>query len=156
MKQLILKLILLALVPAFVSFTTFKESQSQEYINGSPVIWVEVVHLSGDNEVPPVNTDAKGIATLRVTQDMMLHSKVIVQKVDPVDDGMLTASHIHIGAAGVNGGVLLFLAHDPGEFGVNMVQQLTTAQYNAILNDALYVNVHSTVYPAGLIRGQIR
>jgi hypothetical protein len=80
----------------------------------------------------------------------------MVHKVDPVEDGTLTAAHIHTGAAGQTGGPIVFLAHNVSDFGENIVQQLTAAQYNAILNEPLYVNAHSTEYPDGLVKGQIR
>ena len=125
-------------------------------INGSPVVFTQVVHLEGDNEIPAVPTDAKGIAILRMTKDRTLYSKIMVHKVDPETDGDLLFAHIHRGAANVNGGVMVFLAHDIDDFGENMVQTLSLEHYNAILNDPLYVNAHSTVYRGGLVRGQIR
>jgi hypothetical protein len=96
----------------------------------------------------------KGLAILRVTADKVLHSKVIIQKLAEGD--VLRASHIHIGAMGVNGPVRIFLAHDAHEFGQNIETQLTDAQYALITGGACYVNVHTNLKPGGMIRGQIR
>jgi hypothetical protein len=119
------------------------------------VIWAKTITLSGENEVPnAVMTSAKGIATLQLTDDMRLYSKVQVSSLEE-GDGILFG-HIHRGAAGSNGPVLLTLLHGPEDVGMQMEMQLTEAQYNALVNDALYVNVHSAKYPGGLLRGQIR
>ncbi len=121
---------------------------------GDQIVFTQVVQLEGSQEVPAVVTEMKGLAILRVSADKVLHSKVIVQKLAEGD--VLRASHIHIGAMGVNGGVRIFLAHNPSEFGVNIETQLTDAQYDLIMNGACYVNVHTNFKPGGMIRGQIR
>lgn len=127
-------------------------------INGSRVVFTQVVRLEAENEVLPVDSDAKGIAILRMTEDRMLYSKVIVQKVEE-DDGELTAAHIHVGAEGVAGPVMIPLVTATfSSFGTNTVQELSEEHYNNMLNEELhlYVNAHSTVYPAGIVRGQMR
>lgn len=140
-------------------FTSLENELSRDVttINGSPVVFVQVVHLEGENERPvPVDTDAKGIAILRMTADHTLYAKVMVHKVDPEEDGLLTASHIHRGSADVAGPVLVPLAIGADNFGKNLVIDLTQEQYDAILSEELYVNAHSTIYPGGIVRGQIR
>ena len=132
--------------------------QDVTHINGSKVVFTQVVHLEADNEVLPVDSDAKGIAILRLTEDRVLYSKVFVHKVE-ADDGDLFAAHIHTGAEGVAGPVLIDLVTRTfSGFGENAVQVLDETDYNTLLNDQvhLYVNAHSTVYPAGIVRGQIR
>lgn len=128
-----------------------KHSSAKE---GDQIVFTQVVQLEGNQEVPAVATEMKGLAILRVSADKVLHSKVIVQKLAEGD--VLRASHIHIGAMGVNGGVRIFLAHDEHEFGQNIETQLTDAQYDLIMNGACYVNVHTNFKPGGMIRGQIR
>jgi hypothetical protein len=113
-----------------------------------------VIPLSGDEEVPAVNTPAKGIAHLRVGSDKKLYSKVIIQNL--ADGDVLRFAHVHAGATGVNGPVRIFLCHTAEDFGENIVTDLTDEQYNLLLNDATYVNAHSNFSPGGLVRGQIR
>ena len=67
-----------------------------------------------------------------------------------------TASHIHTGAAGVNGGVLV-------PFGAtSFVRSGCTTTTKAIIDGILanpsgyYVNVHNASYPGGAIRGQLK
>jgi hypothetical protein len=123
--------------------------------NGNgPYVLNMVIPLSGDEEVPAVNTPAKGLAHLRVGSDKKLYSKVIIQNL--ADGDALRFAHVHSGATGVNGPVQIFLCHTAEDFGENMVTDLTDAQYNLLLNDATYVNAHSNFSPGGLVRGQIR
>lgn len=118
------------------------------------VTFASSVALSGMNEVPAVNTTATGTALLRITTDNKLYSKVTVTNVEAGD--ALTAGHIHTGAAGTNGGVLLGLCSSAADFGVTKIFTPTAAILTAIKTDALYVNVHSTNRPSGIVRGQIR
>ena len=52
--------------------------------------------------------------------------------------------------------VRIFLAHTADDFGKNMVQTLTPEQYDLLLNEEVYANAHSNLYPPGIVRGQIR
>lgn len=119
-----------------------------------PYVLNMLIQLSGDNEVPAVNTPAKGLAHLRVSADKKLYSKVIVQNLAEGD--ALRFSHVHSGATGVNGPIRIFLCHTADDFGQNIVTDLTDEEYNFLLNDAAYVNAHSNFSPPGLVRGQIR
>jgi hypothetical protein len=112
------------------------------------------VPLLGTNEVPPITTTSKGNAYLRVTADKQLYSTVTVSNVEPND--VMTIAHIHKGAKGVNGPILIPLVTMPSEFGVTKRIALTDAQYNSLLSDTLYVNAHSALFPGGKIRGQLR
>jgi hypothetical protein len=123
--------------------------------NGSgPYVLNMVIQLSGDEEVPAVNTPAKGLAHLKVGSDKKLYSKVIVQNLE--DGDALLFAHVHAGATGINGPVRIFLCHTAEDFGENIVTDLTDEQFNLLLNDATYVNAHSSFNPGGLVRGQIR
>ena len=126
------------------------------------------VHLSGDQQVPPVDTNAQGEAIFHLSKDgTMLDYKLIVANIDNV-----TASHIHLGAPGTNGPVVAFLYGGPpiqGTFsGVLAEGTITAADLKGplagmSLSDLLtamesgntYVNVHTTAHPGGEIRGNI-
>src|SRR5581483_2893860 len=66
--------------------------------------------LSGAQEVPPVTTAAAGRSTLAVNEDRTVSGSVKVWDIKP------TAAHIHQGAKGQNGPVILPLTKksDPG------------------------------------------
>lgn len=118
------------------------------------VIFAASVGLSGANEVPSVTTTATGMALLRITADNKLYSKVTVSNLESTD--ALSAAHIHSGAAGANGGVLIGICESATDFGMTKIFSPSATILNSIKNDALYVNVHSTMRPSGVIRGQIR
>lgn len=69
-----------------------------------------------------------------------------------------TMAHVHQGAAGTNGAVVLDLAESPAGSGIWRVAanaKLTDAQLQALKDGALYFNAHTAANPAGEIRGQI-
>lgn len=118
------------------------------------ISWATDVVLSGANEVPAVITPTRGTSFLRITASGKLYSGFSFPVVESGD--MLMAAHIHIGAAGINGPVLLGLAGSAADFATTKAFELSAALRTSILNDALYVNVHSMLYASGSVRGQIR
>lgn len=128
-------------------------------------------HLSSGEEVPTNDSKATGQAIFQLRGDA-LHYKVIVANIENV-----TMAHIHLAPAGVNGPVVAWLYPDgppaqliPGRFNgilgegvitsadlVGPLAGMTLADLvNAIKAGNTYVNVHTSQYPGGEIRGQIR
>lgn len=124
--------------------------------------------LSGDNEVPPVITTATGNA------DIVLNGLQSQVQVVLTTSGLqnVVAAHIHVGAAGEEGGIILPLydASIDGVFPAVLTRVVTAADLqaqptggianfddaiNAILSGNTYVNVHTQQNPDGEIRGQI-
>ena len=64
--------------------------------------------LAGANETPPVTSTASGLAVFAVTLDTFLSWRLDVATIDST-----TAAHIHQGAAGVPGGVIVTLFTGP-------------------------------------------
>ena len=111
----------------------------------------QTVTLSGSNEVPPVTTSATGTATVTIKADRSVSVKVSVT-------GMTaTASHIHEGAAGTNGPVIVpFTKTADNTFAAPEGAKLTEAQYESYKQGKLYVNVHSAANPGGEVRAQLK
>lgn len=106
--------------------------------------------LTGAQEVPPVSTSASGRSTIAVASDRSVSGSVIVSGMEP------TAAHIHLGAKGMNGPVIVPLAKtSPTTFSVPAGAKLTDAQYDALKEGKLYINVHSAAHPGGEIRLQM-
>ncbi len=109
------------------------------------------VTLSGDQEVPPVTTSAKGSGTITVGADKSVSGSVKTSGVTG------TAAHIHEGAAGVSGPVVIPLTKTSGKaWSVPAGTKFTDAQYQSYEAGNLYVNVHSVAHKDGEIRGQIK
>jgi len=107
------------------------------------------VTLSGDNEVPPVKTKATGNGTITVGADKSVSGKVTTTGVDG------SAAHIHDGAPGKNGPVIIPLTKSGNDWTVPAGAKLTDEQYKDFQAGNLYVNVHSAENKSGEIRGNL-
>jgi hypothetical protein len=109
------------------------------------------VPLSGSQEVPPVQTSASGTGTVSVADDRTVTAKIRTQGVNGV------AAHIHEGAAGANGPVIVPMEKTgDNEWSSKPGHKLTDSQYDAYKGGRTYFNVHSAANKGGEIRGQIR
>lgn len=109
------------------------------------------VTLSGEQEVPPVKTSAAGSGTITVKDDKTVSGSVTTTGVKG------TAAHIHTGAPGKNGGVIIPLTKKgDNEWTVPAGAKLTDAQYKEFKVGDLYVNVHSDANKNGEVRGQLK
>jgi hypothetical protein len=109
------------------------------------------VMLSGGQEVPPVSSSGAGTGAITVGEDKSVSGSVKTTGVNG------TMAHIHNGAAGKNGPVIIPLTKDgDGTWTVPSGAKLTDAQYAAFKAGDLYVNVHSAQHQSGEIRGQLK
>ena len=112
--------------------------------------------LTGEQEVPgPGDPDGTGFARITLNQGL----GEVCWTITASDITLpATAAHIHEGEAGVAGGIVVTLS-PPDETGTS--SGCTTGVDRALIKDirqnpsAYYVNVHTTDYPAGAIRGQL-
>lgn len=109
------------------------------------------VKLSGDEEVPPVNTRASGSGMITVKNDLTVTGAVKTSGV------AATMAHIHMAPRGRNGPVIITLVQgkEKNTWLVPEGTKLSEGQYNAYRSGSLYVNVHSDANRGGEIRGQI-
>lgn len=138
-------------------------------------LWVFDVIVDGSQEVPSVATPGSGTASVALTP---FWRHLIIRDIDAWWgdksefsnlSGTVTAAHIHGPAAvGSNGPVITPLEIDlgvsSGSFTTPFVPtqpnspygfQLTPQQYQDALNGLLYINIHTTAFPDGEIRGQL-
>jgi CHRD domain len=109
------------------------------------------VTLSGDQEVPPVATSAKGTGTITVDEDRSVSGSVTTSGVQGV------AAHIHRAASGKNGPPIITLTKtSENVWSVPEGAKLTDEQFVAYEAGELYINVHSAANKPGEIRGQIK
>lgn len=109
--------------------------------------------LSGDEETPPVATDAEGAAA--TTVDLAAKTVSIHVHATGVDDA--TAAHIHSAPRGTDGDPIVPLSQDPDDAGHWLAeeQSATDEQLNDFLGGLWYVNVHTPDNQDGEIRSQI-
>ena len=122
--------------------------------------------LSGDQEVPPIQTSASGKAWFKPMQDNLGF------KVNVTDIQGVTMAHIHSGKQGENGPpiVPLYKSDTPsGQISGILAKGNVTADtfqgpmagksisdlVTAMQNGETYVNIHTQQNPDGEIRGQI-
>jgi hypothetical protein len=105
--------------------------------------------LSGANEVPPNASAAGGAATIVVDTETLLAAWTL----DFADlSSAQTGAHFHNAPVGVNGSVVFAL---PLGSSVNGVWAMTQGQLDELAAGNIYVNVHTTGFIGGEIRGQM-
>jgi len=109
------------------------------------------VNLTGAEEVPPVTTPAKGTGSINIGADGSVSGSVKTTGI------VSTAAHIHVGASGKNGPVIVPLTKSGDDtFVAPSGAKLSEAQMASYKAGDLYVNVHSAKYPGGEIRAQLK
>ncbi len=109
--------------------------------------------LSSSNEVPARVSAGYGDASGFFDND----SKILTLTINYVGlRAPLTAWHIHKAAAGVNGGVVFnFGTPQPSGF-IYTSAPFTAEQEADLMNGVNYVNLHTSIFPGGELRGQLR
>lgn len=129
-------------------------------------------HLSGAEEVPPVDTNAQGQLVLQVAKDgQSIDYRLTVANIEEVH-----MAHLHLAPAGVNGGIVVWLYPDApppqhiegrsdgtlatGTFTADDLMGALEGKTIADLVDEIeagniYANVHTLNHGGGEIRGQV-
>ncbi len=114
--------------------------------------------LSGANEVPAVATPGTGTVSMTFDDatNMILTIDVFVRDLVAT----VSASHIHLAPAGSNGSVIVNLgsAYVPDGGGFRLVVSnlaFPGANVGALMSGGTYVNVHTSTFPGGEVRGQL-
>jgi hypothetical protein len=106
--------------------------------------------LSAANEVPANASIAKGLVTVVVEGNTVTVNAVFDSLTGPV-----TACHFHKAVAGANGSSFTnFLANVRGNR-LYVKTTLTNAQIGDMMEDSVYLNVHTAANGGGEIRGQL-
>lgn len=108
--------------------------------------------LGATQEVPPTASAATGTGTLVIDPATRAATGRIA-----LTGLTATAAHIHLGAPGVNGPVIVPLSNlGGGVWATPAGARLSAEQFLAFKQGNLYYNAHSALFPDGEIRGQIR
>lgn len=133
--------------------------------------------LSGDQEVPPADTDATGAGRIVFDTDTNLFSLDLIVFGIELDDLLgvgpnSTPVHIHMAPAGSNGPIVIDLGfldsfvEDGLGIRYTVADQLFGGTFgditsdpedneDALLTGNLYVNIHTETFPSGELRGQL-
>lgn len=106
--------------------------------------------IEGSQGVPPVVTANSGSCTAVLNT---AQTQLTVNCTHTIPNIDVTAAHIHNAPPGANGGVVFPFVS--GTSPISGIWALSAADVTALLAGNLYVNVHSTAFPAGELRGQI-
>ena len=169
-------LIAAAVLSALAVIGTMMNSQQASAQDDEPETFR--ANLSGYNEVVPISTDGTGTFEATVNGTTMTYTETFSNLTSPV-----TQSHIHFAQPGVIGGVVVFLCTNLGNGpagtpacpagGGTVTRTITGASVLPVSNQHIsagdfaalvnliragdgYVNVATTNFPAGEIRGQIK
>jgi len=122
--------------------------------------------LTGDQEVPPVDTNHFGVSVL-----FFLNSETLVSfRVTTLTEAQITGAHIHLGPPGEDGPIVIDFRNASHveiaglAFYVNTAEDLEgplaesplSALRDAMLAGNTYINLHTEANPGGEIRGQIQ
>ena len=140
-----------ALAVISAALATMAGCNSTPVAEAPPMGFTQQVVLSGANEVPPVTTPAAATGSITINADHSVSARIVAT-------GMVaTAAHIHLGAAGTNGPVIVpFTKTLDNTFIADGSQKLTPEQYTAFKAGNTYVNVHSDAHKPGEIRAQLK
>src|SRR5688572_5935067 len=136
---------ILAFLTLFLSVSVRSSGQNSNF-NGELVFSTT---MTGSQEVPQVATPAKGVAGLKLSRNW--DSLWIQASFDNLTSG-ITGAHIHLGAAGTTGSVLIDL--DPYRVGNNISgvvtgASLTPALISSMVSGGTYINIHTSNNTSG-------
>ena len=146
MNKLIVKL-LLAIAAATLAACSTYQSVVPDWMPGSGAIKVS---LTGQEEVPPLSVPGSGSGSFRVAEDGTITGSVTTKDVAG------TMAHIHRGAKGANGPVIVPLDKAGDTYSVPAGRKLTAAQIQDLKAGNLYVNVNTANNKGGDVRAQLQ
>jgi hypothetical protein len=144
--QAISKVLIALAITALTGCQTYRDNVPA-WMPGSGAISVK---LSGAEEVPPVSTPGSGSGSFRVAEDGAITGSVTTKDVQG------TMAHIHRGAKGQNGPIIVPLDKNGDTYTVPAGRKLTKEQLEDLKKGNLYVNVHTNANKGGEVRGQLQ
>ena len=119
-------------------------------------------NLLGSNEVPSISTEASGNLVMELLGNQLTVTGSFNDLAGDIAVDLAGGAHIHDAVAGRNGGVstILNLTADANNRGAVLLAAnnsftLTNEQVATLTSQGNYVNVHSTAFMPGELRGQI-
>ena len=121
-----------------------------------------VAYLGAANESPQRFSPGRGLIEAELVGDDLIVSGSFSNLLGQFDPSVAGGAHIHMGMAGSNGGIVFQLATEldadrrSGRFlAASNTFTLDNAQKTTLQNQGNYINIHTTFYQAGELRGQL-
>lgn len=115
--------------------------------------------LTGEDEVPPVDTNATGEANATLNGSILTVTGAFRNLTNELWQVSGSPAHIHFGLPNQTGPIafVLDVEADGSNTGGNfsLATELTGTEAELLMNGSYYINVHSENYPSGEIRGQV-
>jgi hypothetical protein len=108
--------------------------------------------LEPSNEVPPAASDASGWARVTLNQGL---GEVCVEIEAGGFEGDVLMGHIHQAPEGVNGPIVVNLGVNSADYSACVPADADLIKDIRQDPSAFYINVHTTAFPGGEIRGQL-
>ncbi len=131
-------------------------SEATGYIALNPVEQVQQMKatLTGNNEIPTVNTTVKAWANVEYDAN----GNQVTYTIEPSAVITPTTAHFHLGSAGENGPVAVAIpvsgSYGPGN-PISGTVTMDESQSAALQTGHVYINIHTAANPSGYIRGQV-
>lgn len=133
---------------ALAAVTLFASCSKKEDAAPAPNATLSAT-INGAQQVPANNSTATGTFTgTYVSSSKQLTYTIIYQGLTP------TIAHIHTGAPGATGSVAVPFANLASP--ITGTVTLTPEQADNLLNNRMYVNIHTSTFGNGEIRGDIK
>ncbi|HEV3010767.1 MAG TPA: CHRD domain-containing protein [Burkholderiales bacterium] len=146
MDKTIAKLLLAVSFLSLAGCSTVRDAMPA-WMPGSSAI---KVNLTGNEEVPPLSVPGSGSGSFRIAEDGTITGSVTTKDVQG------TMAHIHRGAKGTNGPIIVPLTKDGDTYSAPAGRKLTPQQIEDLKAGNLYVNVHTARNKGGEVRGQLQ
>lgn len=154
-----------AVMVAVLAAAALSVACSDDPTGPAPVVYTASLNAANERQANPVNSTATGSATLTLRSNDTLD--VVIMAAGLTNAAI--ASHIHAGGVAVSGNVVTPFTINPGVTSGTVVQvqlvlsklvvggsQVSPDSVRALLNNGnAYVNVHTTAFGGGEIRGQV-
>lgn len=156
-----LLIIVIAIIVIIIIVVAVSNSNNDNGGGGNKDVNFVIPAIDGSQEVPPVEGkgNGKGSGVLSADRSKYYYNILVNHKCD------ITSAHFHFGEAGENGPVAKPLnfrqTHDGvwragGTWSSNDEEYpLDSNAVDELLNNRVYVNVHTRKHPRGAVRGQV-
>ena len=140
---------LISLFTALFVLVSLSSCNNDEPTPGQSITTFSAEMLMGSNEVPANNSTAMGTATLKFNNTTKVFTITVTHNLSTI-----TAGHIHKGVAGTNGSVVFPFTTLVSPISFTSAP-LTPEQEADLMANLYYVNLHSSTFTTGEIRGQL-